>query len=287
MISKGKLLLIGGSEDRSDTNNEMEKKNRDFIPHEILKLLIQDKNDRIEVVTTASSEPESMRKTYTETFDELGFTNYDFLHLCDQQLHSDHYFKRVEAAKTIFFTGGDQNKICEELKNSSINELILHKYRNEEGFLVAGTSAGAMCMPDIIISDAVNGEAILDEDIKILPGLGLIDHCIVDTHFVHRGRFSRLAHASILHPDHWGIGLGEDTALIIEEGHRAKCKGSGMVLVISAKNIKQTNVSTAEKGEPVYAENLQVHILTDGCSIDFNSAIITTGEPDRSKNTTE
>ena len=274
MISKGRLLLIGGSEDRSDTDNEMTEKNRDFIPHEILKLLVHDKNDRIEVVTTASSEPESMRKIYTETFDTLGFTNYDFLHLCDQQLHSDHYFKRIEEARTVFFTGGDQNKICEELKNSSINELILNKYRNEEGFLVAGTSAGAMCMPDIIISDAINGEAILDADIKMLPGLGLINDCIVDTHFIHRGRFSRLAHATILHRDHWGIGLGEDTALMIESGHYAKCKGSGMVLVISAKNIKQTNVETAEKGEAVYAENLTVHILTDGCSIDFKNGEI-------------
>lgn len=283
MISKGRLLLIGGSEDRSDTDNEMKEKNRDFIPHEILKLLVHDKNDRVEVVTTASSEPESMRKTYTETFDSLGFTNYDFLHLCDQQLHSDHYFKRIEEAQTVFFTGGDQNRICEELKNSSINELILEKYRNEEGFLVAGTSAGAMCMPDIIISDAINGEAILDADIKMLPGLGLIDNCIIDTHFIHRGRFSRLAHATILHPDHWGIGLGEDTALMIENGHFAKCKGSGMVLVISAKDLKQTNVKTAEKGEAVYAENLIVNILTDDCSIDFRNGEITMAKPNPSK----
>lgn len=271
MIPKGKLLIIGGSEDRSDADNEMEKINHDFIPHEILKLLVHQKNDRIEVVTTASSEPESMKELYTETFKEIGFTNYDFLDFQEHQLHSDHYFKRIEAAKTVFFTGGDQNKICDELKESAINDILKKKYTSEEGFLIAGTSAGAMCMPKTIIGEAVNGEAILDCDIKLVSGLGLIDNCIIDTHFLHRGRFSRLAHASILHREHWGIGLGEDAALMIEKGYKAKCIGSGMVVIISGKEIMQTNIDAVDDGEPVYAENLKVHILTDGCFFDLNS----------------
>ncbi|MBW7674157.1 cyanophycinase [Chryseobacterium chendengshani] len=271
MTPKGRLLIIGGNEDRSDSENEMEKINRDFVPHEILKLLTNHEGDRIEVITTASSEPESMREIYTKTFNEIGFTNYDFLHFCDQQLHSDHYFKRLEAANTVFFTGGDQNKICDELKESTISEILIKKYKSEEGFLIAGTSAGAMCMPKIIISDAVNGEAMLNRDIKLISGLGLIDNCIIDTHFVHRGRFSRLAHASILHQDHWGIGLGEDTALMIERGNIAKCIGSGMAVILSGKELMQTNIDTVAKGEAVYAENLKVHILTDGCSFDLKN----------------
>lgn len=273
-IPKGKLLIIGGSEDRSDSDNEMEKINHDFIPHEILKLLVNHKDDRIEVITTASSEPESMRKTYTDTFNEIGFTNFDFLHFCEAQLQSDHYAKRIEVAQTVFFTGGDQNKICQELKGSAISEILRRRYIDEDGFLIAGTSAGAMCMPKIIISEAVNGEAMLDHDIKMVSGLGLIDQCIIDTHFVHRGRFSRLAHASILHQDHWGIGLGEDTALMIEKGDQAMCTGSGMVVIISAKEILQTNSDTAEEGKPVYAENLKVHLLTDGCRIDLRSGTL-------------
>jgi cyanophycinase len=271
MMPKGKLLIIGGNEDRSDSENEMEKINRDFVPHEILKLLTHHKDDRIEVITTASSEPESMREIYTETFNEIGFTNYDFLHFCDHQLHSDYYFKRVEAANTVFFTGGDQNRICDELKESAMREILIKKYKTDEGFLIAGTSAGAMCMPKIIISDAVNGEAMLNHDIKLISGLGLIDKCIIDTHIVHRGRFSRLAHAAILHQDHWGIGLGEDTALMIERGNIAKCIGSGMAVILSGKELTQTNIDIVTKGEAVYAENLTVHILTDGCSFDLKS----------------
>jgi len=273
MISKGKLLIIGGKEDRNGTKVKMENTNDDFSPHEILKLLVQSKDDRIEVITTASSEPESMKEIYQKTFNEIGYTNFDFLDICDQQMHTDYHLKRITDAKTVFFTGGDQNKICEELKMSVVNDILLEKYMNDKDFVIAGTSAGAMCMPEIVIAEAENGEAIVDHDIKLRKGLGLIDNCIVDTHFVHRGRFGRLAHAAILHPEHWGIGLGEDTALLIENGNTAICKGSGMTVIISAKNMNQTNIDSVKDGDPVYAENLKVHLMTDGCRIN-----LTTGE---------
>jgi len=273
MISKGKLLIIGGKEDRNGTKVKMENTNDDFSPHEILKLLVQSKDDRIEVITTASSEPESMKEIYQKTFNEIGYTNFDFLDICDQQMHTDYHLKRITDAKTVFFTGGDQNKICEELKMSVVNDILLERYMNDKDFVIAGTSAGAMCMPEIVIAEAENGEAIVDHDIKLRKGLGLIDNCIVDTHFVHRGRFGRLAHAAILHPQHWGIGLGEDTALLIENGNTAICKGSGMAVIISAKNMNQTNIDSVKDGDPVYAENLKVHLMTDGCRIN-----LTTGE---------
>ncbi|MBT2620116.1 cyanophycinase [Chryseobacterium sp. ISL-6] len=274
MIPKGKLLIIGGQEDRNGTEVKMKDTNREFSPHEILKLLVQSKEDRIEVVTTASSEPEDMRKIYQKTFDEIGYTNFDFLHICDEQLHTDYHLKRISDAKTVFFTGGDQNRICEELKNSALNDLLIDRYHDDENFMIAGTSAGAMCMPEIIISDAENGEAMVDHDIQLGSGLGFINNCIIDTHFVHRGRFGRLAHAAILHQHHWGIGLGEDTALLIENGSKATCKGSGMVVIISAKNILQTNIDFVQKGDPVYAENLKVHLLTDNCCINLNDGKI-------------
>ncbi|HEY4663629.1 MAG TPA: hypothetical protein VIG85_01480 [Comamonas sp.] len=80
-----------------------------------------------------------------------------------------------------------------------------------------------------------------------------------------------MAHAVILNPELWGIGLGEDTALIIEKDHKATCCGSGMVWLVNAKNLGQTNVKSADKGCPIYAENLQVHILTGSCTIDLNN----------------
>jgi len=276
MAPKGKILIIGGKEDRSDTDVEMKETNRDYSPHEILKNLAQSKDDRIEIITTATSDPEDMRKTYTETFTEIGYINFGFLDI-DSDSNSDEAecVKRIESAKTVFFTGGDQDKICNALKGKAINKLLKEKYNTENDFIIAGTSAGAMCIPETMISEAENGEAIVENDICLDPGLGFIGNCIVDTHFVHRGRFGRLAHAVMLNQQCWGIGLGEDTALLIEEGNNAICKGSGMVLVIDGKEIKQTNVDFVEKGFPVYAENLKVHILTDGCCINLDNGKMT------------
>lgn len=272
MVPKGRLLIIGGKEDRHGSSSEMEDKNHNFSPHEILKDLITSKDDRIEVITTASSEPESMRDTYRKTFNEIGYSNFGFIHITETDSeHEKEYMDRIRAATTVFFTGGDQAKICGILKNSEISNLLYEKYRHEEGFMIAGTSAGAMCIPEIVICEAENGEAIIKDDIEISSGLGFIKNCIVDTHFVHRGRFGRLAHAVMLHKECWGLGIGEDTALLIEEGAVATCKGSGMVVVISAGEIRQTNIEFVSKGCPVYAENLKVHILTDDCILNLDT----------------
>lgn len=270
---KGKLLIVGGKEDRDGTKVEIKYKNENFSPHEILKLLTKNAEDRIEVITTASSEPESMRDTYTKTFQEIGYTNFGFIHFTDKAADDD--LQRLKNSKAVFFTGGDQIRISSEIKDTVITDILMEKYLNEDDFVIAGTSAGAMCMPEIIICEAEEGEAILENDIKLAPGLGFLSRCIVDTHFVHRGRFGRLAHAVMIHRECFGIGLGEDTALLIKEGKRAICKGSGMVIGIGARNLGKTNVDTVTEGHPVYGENITVHIITDGCSIDLESGKFT------------
>lgn len=275
---KGKLLLIGGKEDRDGTKVAMKSKNKEFSPHEILKLLTPNKNDRIEVITTASSDPESMKEMYTKTFEEIGYTNFGFIHSAGKSDHAD--LERIKDCKAAFFTGGDQNKIDRELKNSDLHKILMEKYLNEKDFVVAGTSAGAMSIPEIVICEAEEGEAILENDMKLSEGLGFLSGCIVDTHFVHRGRFGRLAHAVMMQRDCFGVGLGEDTALLIEDGNKAICKGSGMIIGIGAGNLGKTNIKTVKKGHPVYGENLTVHIIADGCSVDLRTGKFTAAEKD-------
>lgn len=273
---KGKLLLIGGKEDRDGTKVDMKSKNKEFSPHEILKLLTTNKNDRIEVITTASSDPESMREMYMKTFEEIGYTNFGFIRSAGKADHEN--LERIRMCKAAFLTGGDQNKIDRELKNSEIHKILMEKYLNEKEFVIAGTSAGAMSIPEIVICEAEEGEAILENDMKLSEGLGFLSGCIVDTHFVHRGRFGRLAHAVMMHRGCFGIGLGEDTALWVEDGNKAICKGSGMIIGISARNLTKSNISTVKKGHPVYGENLTVHIIADGCSVDLITGEFTAPE---------
>ena len=114
-------------------------------------------------------------------------------------------------------------------------------------------------------------EALLGSDLHTASGLGLLENCIIDTHFIKRGRFSRLAHAVVINPGNLGIGLGEDTALIITNGCEAECRGSGMVVIIDGAEIEQTNISEVEENAPVYVENFKVHLLVEDCRFNLET----------------
>ncbi|MCU7613499.1 cyanophycinase [Chryseobacterium sp. GMJ5] len=273
MIPKGSLIIIGGKEDKAENKSEMQTVNHDFSSNEILKDLVKDKKDRIEVITSASAEPESLEEDYRNTFNEIGYKNFGFIHFTKENPSQEDDIERIKNAKTVFFSGGDQERLYNSVNRSFI-DVLKNKYLHDEDFTIAGTSAGAMCIPEIMISEALNAEAMVGYDIELKKGFGLISKCIVDTHFVHRGRFGRLAHAVILNQEVWGLGLGEDTALLVKNGSLATCIGSGMATVISAEDLGKTNVKNVEKGEPVFAENLKVHILTDGCIIDLENRTI-------------
>ena len=125
----------------------------------------------------------------------------------------------------MFLTGGDQFKLSTILGGTECVHAIKEKYTRDKDFIVAGTSAGAMAMSKIMIYEGGVEEAILKDDLKLAGGLGIFDTCIIDTHFIKRGRFGRLAHAITMNPEALGIGLGEDTALIIKKGFDAECRG--------------------------------------------------------------
>ena len=95
--------------------------------------------------------------------------------------------------------------------------VIRDRYTHDKDFVVAGTSAGAMAMTKLMIYEGGVHEAILKDDLKMSSGMGIFDTCIIDTHFIKRGRFGRLAHAITMNPESLGVGLGEDTALIIKK----------------------------------------------------------------------
>jgi cyanophycinase len=138
------------------------------------------------------------------------------------------------------------------------------RYVEDSSFIVAGTSAGAMAIPRIMLMEGETEEALLKGSVKISSGLGFIDDCIIDTHFGRRGRFGRLAQAIVINPLCTGIGLGEDTAILIKKGREAEVYGSGMVTIIDPKNVRHTNIAYADEGTPICIQNLRVHILCKG-----------------------
>lgn len=267
-MPKGKLLIIGGAEytGEDDYDNKQQKK-QEFERFEILKeLLPSAKNKQLEVITTGTKMHEEVKKRYQKAFRKIGVSHPGFMPIKDKsEAHDEQFIERIKKAEVVFFTGGDQFRLSTILGGTPIIEVIKERYHHDKDFIVAGTSAGAMAMSSIMITSGGHEEALFGRDLKTTSGLGLIHNCIIDTHFIKRGRFGRLAHAVITNPDQMGIGLGEDTALIIKNGDSAEVRGSGMVVIIDGREIRQTNITSVKEIEPVYVENFIVHLLVKGC----------------------
>jgi len=271
-IPKGKLMIIGGHEDKiaeGDYDSPLRAALR--VPHFNILGRLMDKvpytHDVIEVIAAASSIPQEMEETYVAAYKNAGYDHVRIMSFDDAGATNDpELVRRIHYAHAVFFTGGDQRKLTTLLNGSDVLDAIKKKYYADPHFMVAGTSAGAMSLPEIIIERGMIEEALLKSDLIVGKGFGLIDNVIVDTHFIKRGRFGRLALAVALnHPGHTGIGLGEDGALLISNGNEAECIGSGMVVIIDGSDIGATNIGQANQGVPIAIENLKVHLLTEGC----------------------
>jgi cyanophycinase len=271
MKPKGKLLIIGGHEDKGEPAGEnlIIHKKKDSKSHfEILGTLISKiprAHHVIEIIASASSIPKEMEQLYINSYTQVGFTEVGFIKVENtKDAHKASSIKRIESAHAIFFTGGDQKKLVSVFTNTPLLAAIKNKYYSHPDFIIAGTSAGAMAAPKTIIAGGVIAEALYKGDIEITKGLDLIENVIVDTHFIKRGRFARLAHAVTLHQNCLGIGLGEDTALIITEGNKAECIGSGMVIIIDGSKIISTNIKKVNATTPIVVDNLKVTLLAEG-----------------------
>ncbi|MGZ3932231.1 MAG: cyanophycinase, partial [Bacteroidia bacterium] len=203
-IPKGTLLIIGGAEDKGEEGQlDISDKNKDFQHLEILSELIPaKKNGRaVEIITTASSQPEAVSEMYKSAFDKIGFKKAAFINMGDNYDAANPLFiKRIQKAHAVLFSGGDQFRLSTILGNTDVLDAIVQRYYDDPDFIVAGTSAGAMASAAIMMFEGESNEALLKGAVKLSSGFGLIDGCIVDTHFVKRGRFGRLALAVVMNP---------------------------------------------------------------------------------------
>lgn len=270
MMPKGKLIIIGGAVDKgSFTENTFAEKvdeNLNFFEKGILKRIIDEskhqKLSRIEIVPTASKIPDLVGSEYAKAFGHLGAQNVGVINIENREQALDLIIlDRIKKADVIFFTGGDQLRLTSIFGGTAIHDLLLQKY-NEEDFLYVGTSAGAACASKNMIYQGSSHEALLKGEIKITSGLGFIDNVIIDTHFVQRGRIGRLFQAVVGNPKTLGIGLGEDTGLLIKQGDSMEALGSGLVIIVDGRHILDTNITDVALGEPISIKNLVVHVMS-------------------------
>jgi cyanophycinase len=266
---KGKLLVIGGGQDLSSGKNTLITNSDELKRFEILMKLIPQKNSHgkkyIEVITTASSEPKEVNKAYLKAFKKIGFSEVGFIFIgSNLESANPKFIKRINKARAVLFSGGDQFRLSTILGNTAVLDAVRKRYMEDADFIVAGSSAGAMTLPDIMIIEGELNEAIKNIPLKVSSGFGFIEHCIIDTHFVQRGRFGRLSEGVVMNPGFIGIGIGEEAALLIKNGNHAECIGSGVVIIIDGKDVGHTNIAFADEDEALCIENLKVHLLSNG-----------------------
>lgn len=277
MNIRGKLIIIGGAVDKgSFTETELDKnaiQNLNFFEEGILKrVLIESKHkeeSRIEVITTASKIPREIGPEYVKALNYLGANNVDILHIEKREQATDpEVLERLKAADVVMFTGGDQLRLTSILGGTAFHDILLDKYRNED-FVYAGTSAGAAAASNNMIYQGSSSEALLKGEVKITSGLGLIDGVTIDTHFVQRGRIGRLFQAVVGNPKTLGIGLGEDTGLLITNNTMMEAIGSGLVILVDGRQIKDTNLTEVELGQPISINNLITHVMSKHDTFDL------------------
>jgi cyanophycinase len=268
-IPKGKLISVGGSEDKGTEfdPNFIQKAQLNFFEFGILKRILSEMkgvDSQVEVITTASQIPEEVGENYVQAFGKLGCKNVGVIHIKKREdALTPEYIERIKKADGVMFTGGNQMRLSMIFGGTEFLKILISRYQNEN-FVIAGTSAGAMAMSNTMIYQGSSTGALLKGEVKITTGLALIKDVIIDSHFVTRGRFGRLAQAVAGNPGCIGIGLGEDTGVLIKEGNKMEAIGSGLVLIFDGHNIRYCNIADIEEGQPISIENLVVHVMAKG-----------------------
>lgn len=279
MDIKGKLIIIGGAVDKgSFTEKDFDaniENNLNFFETGILKRIITEskkqEDSKIEIITTASKIPEVVGPEYARAFSYLGAKNINIININTREEANDQdVLNRVTAADVVMFTGGDQLRLSSILGGTKLHDILLDKYINED-FLYAGTSAGAAAASNNMIYQGSSHEALLKGEVKITSGLGLINDVIIDTHFVQRGRIGRLFQAVVGNPKVLGIGLGEDTGLLITNNNDMEAIGSGLVILVDGREVKDTNLTAVELGQPISINHLVTHVMSENDTFDLST----------------
>ena len=185
----------------------------------------------------------------------------------------------VDEASVIFFTGGDQLRITSLIGGTPLYDTL--QKRSNEGCYFVGTSAGASVMSDVMIVGGEEEESPKKSTLNMSAGLGLIKNTLIDQHFAQRGRIGRLLSGVCQNPEVLGVGIDEDTAIVINDDELTVI-GSGAVYFVDGRNIEYTNVSEKKQDEVFSIFNIKLHVLTAGKKMNLSTRV--PFEEERNKN---
>jgi cyanophycinase len=248
----GPLIIIGGAEDKQGDCRIL----KEFVR------LGGGNKARVLVMTVATELPIEVGMTYVDVFGKLGVADVRTFDVSTREAaNKDSAVELVRNATCVFFTGGDQLRITKLLGGTRI-DAVLHE-RMSTGMPLGGTSAGASMISSTMI---VDGESETNPKINIVnmaPGMEFVDGVVIDQHFAQRGRLGRLVSAVSQYPHHLGLGIDEDTAVIVHDG-TLRVIGRGAVSVVDAGRLTFSNLETVHRDESLALCGMYLHILPDG-----------------------
>lgn len=248
----GPLVIIGGAEDREGDCVVL----REFVR------AAGGVKANIAVMTAATEFPAEVGETYARAFQRLGAETVNLVHTDRRDdAEAEHNLRYAEEATGIFFTGGDQSRIVEFIKDTSLDRIIQRRHRT--GVVIGGTSAGAAMMPDQMIIGGASVSNPTVDAVELGPGMGFLPGVVVDQHFSQRGRLGRLLAALVLEPAVLGLGIDEDTGIIVN-GDEFQVIGSGTVTVVDESTATHNNLEGLLRDEPIALCNIKLHILPQG-----------------------
>lgn len=258
-IIGGHLLVIGGAEDKYNERRILKK----FLE------LAGGERSEVLIVPVASDYPEFAADVYTQAFRNLGVANPRVLRATSRQdVFQADAEELLDGVTGVFMTGGDQMRLVSLLGGTKFADRLRHMVR-EKPVVLAGTSAGAAGMSTSMI---VRGESTSHPHkgaVKLSPGLGFLKNIIIDQHFTERGRISRLITAVSYNPYNLGIGIDENTAIILDGKGILQVYGQGSATIVDGSKITYNEIAEVAEHESYSVCGVHMHILRDGLVYDY------------------
>ena len=252
------LIIIGGKEDRSANK---------IILREVARRV---GSGKLVVSTVAMpTGTEDLFAEYEKVFRSVGVKHVFHLDIKDRKEGTqDSKVRILDGANAVFFTGGDQMKITSQIGDTLVFRRIQEIYN--EGGLIAGTSAGASAISETMLVEGGDEEShVIGGSMRMAPGLGLISDVVIDQHFMERGRVGRLVGAVAQNPKNLGIGIDEQTAIVVERGNSFYVLGSGAVYVIDGSHVTYSNIAEEDPKKTLSIYDVKVHVLSQGDRFDL------------------
>jgi cyanophycinase len=257
-IIGGHLLVIGGAEDKYNERRILKK----FLS------LAGDEKAEVLIVPVASDFPEFAADVYTQAFRNLGVANPRVLRATSRQdVFQANADELLDGVSGVFITGGDQMRLVSVLGGTEFANKLRHKTR-ETDLVLAGTSAGAAGMSTSMIVRGASDSHPHKNSVRLSPGLGFLKNVIIDQHFTERGRISRLITAVSYNPYNLGVGIDENTAIILNSEGVLEVFGAGSATIVDGSQITYNEIAEVDDNQPFSVCGVQLHVLRDGLVYD-------------------